>query len=142
MNSRRIVEAAQLLLPKATEGTVVLAYHLVGAGTASPVDIDPKEFRRQLDVICSRCEVRSFDVMLSTKPRSQARTPVVVLTFDDAYLNFRQVAWPALAERGLPVMLYVPVGFVNGSIAPIRGTTLPACTWSDLRTLASEGVSI
>jgi len=65
------------------------------------------------------------------------------LTFDDAYLNFRSRAWPILAERRLPVTLYVPVGFVNREApCPIRGTTLPACTWEDLKSLAAEGAAI
>jgi peptidoglycan/xylan/chitin deacetylase (PgdA/CDA1 family) len=68
--------------------------------------------------------------------------PVVVLTFDDAFLNFRTRAFPILERLGLPATLYVPTGFVEGEIAgPLRGAeTLPPMSWEGLRDLASTGI--
>ena len=144
MNIRRMLEAAQGALPSARRGVVVLAYHLVGAATNSPVDISVDEFRRQMELLHSECDVLSLDEALARGVETTvARRPKVVLTFDDAYLNFRRVAWPVLGGLGLTATLYVPLGFVNGtSGCPIRGTTLPACSWEDLKVLASEGVSV
>jgi peptidoglycan/xylan/chitin deacetylase (PgdA/CDA1 family) len=141
MSVRRWLEAGQSALPRANGGVAVLAYHLVGASTASPVDISVDDFRRQMHLLRETCDVRSLDDALDHAVAG-AR-PVVVLTFDDAYLNFRKVAWPILAELGLPVMLYVPVGFVNGaSGCPIHGAALEPCSWDDLGALVREGVSI
>jgi peptidoglycan/xylan/chitin deacetylase (PgdA/CDA1 family) len=95
-----------------------------------------------MDVIRATCAVSSLSDVLSSTANPRSSRPRVLLTFDDGYLNFRDVVWPALVERGLPATLYVPVGFINGKVAPIRGTMLPACSWEDLRALVSEGVSI
>lgn len=142
MSVRTYLESVQRLLPQAREGVVVLAYHLVNGGTDSPVDISVEAFRSQLRCLTERFEVLTLGSALASLHVRRSR-PVAVLTFDDAYANFRRVAWPILSELGLPVTLYVPVGFVDGLIAPpIRGTSLPACTWDDLRRLSQEGVEL
>lgn len=144
MSARRWLDALQPVVPRARRGVAVLAYHLVGEGTQSPVDIPLTEFRRQMDVLHSRCRVVSLDAAMSSSSEiAHDDRPAVVLTFDDAYLNFRTQAWPILAERNFPVVLYVPVAFVNGDApCPIRGTALPACSWTDLVSLSAEGVGI
>lgn len=142
MSVRRMLEAAQVILPVASRGVAVLGYHLIGAGTSSPVDIPEDEFRRQMLFLRTECDVRSLDDVLSVGPE-RGKGPPVVLTFDDAYLNFRKVAWPILTELALPATLYVPVGFVNGAAGcPIRGTALEPCGWKDLVALSTEGASI
>lgn len=35
----------------------------------------------------------------------------VLVTFDDAYRDFSEVAWPIMAERGVPVVLFVPTAY-------------------------------
>lgn len=140
---RNWLEWTQRILPQADRGALVLAYHLVGGGTESPVDLPEGEFRRQVELLRASCDVRSLDDVTSGKAEGRGRRPTVVLTFDDAYSNFKSVAWPILAEHRLPVTLYVPVGFVAGrSPCPIRGATLGACTWQDLKALVVEGVTI
>jgi peptidoglycan/xylan/chitin deacetylase (PgdA/CDA1 family) len=144
MRVRALAEALQDVLPGAREGIAVLAYHLVGAGTDSPVDISAADFRRQMQWLRAECRVVSLEsALVSSSPLESGRKPLVVLTFDDAYSNFRSVAWPTLKELELPVTLYAPVAFVDGSGAsPIRGATPPPCTWSELKALVGEGVAI
>jgi peptidoglycan/xylan/chitin deacetylase (PgdA/CDA1 family) len=70
------------------------------------------------------------------------RATSAVLTFDDAYANFYDVVYPRLVARGMPALLYVPTGFIDGERpAPIRGTEgLPGCTWPQLREMAASGL--
>ncbi|MBM4363046.1 MAG: polysaccharide deacetylase family protein [Deltaproteobacteria bacterium] len=139
MKPRELLERAQVLLPRAHHGVAVLAYHLVGGTTDSPVDLPLDVFRAQLDRLAATRRVRSLGAALGGAPRDEA----FVLTFDDAYRNFREVAWPLLVERGLPATLYVPVDFVDGSGAsPIRGVTLPPLSWADLRAMVAEGLTV
>jgi peptidoglycan/xylan/chitin deacetylase (PgdA/CDA1 family) len=35
----------------------------------------------------------------------------VLVTFDDAYRDFAEVAWPIMRDRGVPVVLFVPTSF-------------------------------
>jgi len=140
MKARRWLSLAQRFVPAARRGDLVLAYHLVGAGTSSPVDVPVDDFRRQLDCLASNFELSTLTRALTTPGQQRPRA---ILTFDDAYANFAKVVWPILAERGVPAVLYVPVGFVRGSAGPpLRGADLPACTFADLRELAAAGVEI
>jgi peptidoglycan/xylan/chitin deacetylase (PgdA/CDA1 family) len=138
---RRLPDLVQPFVPAAHSGAIVLAYHLIGAGTHSSVDVPLSTFQRQLDVLMREFSVVPLSSVLEGKPRGGLTS--VVLTFDDAYLNFAEVAWPELRARRLPCTLYAPVGFVQGARRPpITGTIGPPCTMADLRTLQADGVEI
>ncbi len=149
--ARGLLRAAQRLLPAERGGLTVLAYHLIGAGTGSPVDLPAALFRRQLDELAEHARpvdlasgVAAIGAGREPDDPAAARRPAVAVTFDDAYANFAAHAWPLLAERGIPATLFVPVGFLDGSCpAPIRGTGhLPPIPWSELRELAAAGLAI
>lgn len=140
---RRLVRAVQSLLPPTgnLRGTTVFAYHLVGAGTDSPVDLPRKTFQRQMVELAEIAEVVPLaDAVRDPEGRGHLR-PQVALTFDDAYVNFYDTVWPVLRKLDLPATLFVPVGFVEGtSPAPITGTAdLAPCSWSQLDELSREG---
>jgi peptidoglycan/xylan/chitin deacetylase (PgdA/CDA1 family) len=140
---RRLARIAQRLVPAPRgPGATVLAYHLVGAGTGSPVDLSEDVFRRQVEELASLAEVVPLGeaVRRLTGPRAGAERPLAVLTFDDAYANFLARAWPVLAELELPATLFVPVGFLDGTHPPpIRGADLPPARWEDLAAAVAGG---
>ncbi|MES1182702.1 MAG: polysaccharide deacetylase family protein [Myxococcales bacterium] len=138
---RRGLEVLQHCIPDARTGTAVLAYHLVGAGTHAVVDVPLDEFRRQLDWLVSECEVVSLDAALVASPATNKKR--VLLTFDDAFRNFRERAWPELSARRLPAVLYVPVAFVRGQApSPLTGAPLPALSMPELMELSRDGLTI
>ena len=138
MLGRRALRALGATVPRSGGGVTVLAYHLVGAGTGSPVDVPAERFREQLDRLAGTRRVIPLERALERLARGDADEHSLVLTFDDAFLNFYEVAWPLLAERRLPFTLYVPCGFVDGSTpAPLRGAeALPPMGWSQIREIA------
>jgi peptidoglycan/xylan/chitin deacetylase (PgdA/CDA1 family) len=139
--SRKVVRLAQPLVPRASCGVTILGYHLIGAGTSSVVDLPLDAFRSQLSELRDLAEVCRLDEALTylesglDNPR-----PLVVLTFDDAFDNFRVQAWPLLKAMKMPSTLYVPVGFIEGA----RGTPLNGVAgakpieWSALREMAGD----
>ncbi len=140
--SRGTVRLMQPLVPRGSRGVTILTYHLVGAGTGSPVDLPIETFRSQLCELKEFARVVSLDEgvrLLETGVGSDVR-PAVVITFDDAFDNFRTRAWPLLEELSLPSTLYVPVGFIEGACGlPLRGIPeLKPIAWSALRELASH----
>lgn len=140
MPLKRSLNLLQRLVPEASRGDVVLAYHLVGAGTNAVVDLPVSEFERQLDSLIQRFELCTLRGLLAAPhgPRPRA-----VLTFDDAYANFIEVVLPILQRRRIPAVLYVPIGFVQGtSKAPLTGAPLAPCTFADLRAAADAGVEV
>jgi len=142
LSLRSLVRAAQKRVPDARRGTLVLAYHLVGSGIDSAIDISVDRFRTQLDLLERRFRIMRLEQALEAST-SLGTKPAAALTFDDAYANFAEVVWPLLRERKLPATLYVPVGFVRGDIPPpIRGTQLAACSWAELKELCQGGLDI
>lgn len=163
MIGRRLARAAQALWPPRRDGLTVLAYHLVGAGTDSPVDLPVDRFARQLDELVEIARPVDLAAAVAALAVGQERgggergsgrgevcrgedgrrdrRPLVAVTFDDAYANFHRRAWPLLAERGIPATLFVPVAFVEGEgPAPIRGTDpLPPVGWPELREMTASG---
>lgn len=145
---RGLVRRLQPLVPRVRAGVHVLAYHLVEAGTASPVDLPLATFRRQVEELAAGGRVVSLDEALrrlSGDDSPEDDGPSIVLTFDDAYRSLRTHAFPLLERLRLPSTLYVPTGFVNRETpGPLAGARdLPAFDWSELAELtASELVTL
>lgn len=138
---RRLLRTLQALVPAASgPGSTVLCYHLVGAGTGSPVDLPAGMFRRHMEELAEGAEVVPLERAVEDPPAGGGR-PRVALTFDDAYRNFREAAYPVLAELGLPATLFVPVGFVEGDCPPpLAAAALPAASWGELAEMSASGL--
>lgn len=140
---RSAIRSLQALIPATEPGLVILGYHLVEGGAASPVDLPELTFARQMDEIRRLGEPLPLGTALGqlrSAPPAQDERPLVVVTFDDAYENFRRTAWPILRDKSIPVTLYVPTGFVDGRIdSPIRGAHDDApLSWNRLETMAAH----
>jgi len=134
--ARHALGRAQSMIPRAERGTVILAYHLVDAGTDSVVDLPEPAFRAQLEELSRTAAVCSLPTVLDAPASPQLR---VVVTFDDAFENFATRALPILEELAIPATLYVPVAFIEGTrSSPLSGCTLPALSWSTLRDLSTH----
>jgi len=92
----------------------ILMYHRFGEGSR---EISAQTFACQLDVI-----KHSFNVLPLVefcRQRREGRTDwrkCCVITVDDGYRDFYQIAYPALRERRLPATLFVTTGFLNREI--------------------------
>lgn len=119
----------------------ILTYHSLDP-SGSPISVHPEAFRRHVDWLASGdVAVRGFRELL------MSREPGVAVTFDDAFVSFREIAWPLLKERGIPVTVFVPTDHAgrtnrwpDESYAGIP--ELPLLDWDALRELALEGVQL
>jgi peptidoglycan/xylan/chitin deacetylase (PgdA/CDA1 family) len=59
----------------------------------------------------------------------------VVLTFDDNYQGFYEIAYPILRERNYPAAMFVHTNFVGDKKGPH-----PKMSWETLKTLDAEGL--
>jgi|GEM_PF-1281285 len=121
-------------------GATILAYHLVGAGTNSVVDLPSHRFRHQMEELKGIAEVVPLAEVTDGPARRASARPRVALTFDDAYANFHGSVWPVLQQLQLPATLFVPVGFIEKTIPPpIAGTDgLAPCSWSQLSEMSAS----
>ncbi len=119
----------------------ILTYHSID-GSGSPVSVHPEVFEHQVSWLASSgVDVVPLADLLSRPPDASA----CAITFDDAFLNFQEVAWPVLRSHGLPVTLFVVSGHAGGTNAwggVTDGTvpTLPLMDWDALGLVAEQGV--
>jgi len=118
----------------------ILTYHSVD-DSGSPISIPEAVFRRHIQWLAAHGPpvVTVAQLLLTDR-----RTSAVALTFDDAFGNFAELAWPILRDHGMTATLYVPtarVGATNawhGRAAP-GIPTLPLLGWDALARLLEEG---
>jgi peptidoglycan/xylan/chitin deacetylase (PgdA/CDA1 family) len=81
----------------------VLTYHVVEA---------PAAFDQQMNYLAANYYVVSMPELLDVYERKGVLPPrSIMVTFDDAYINFVECAWPILKRHQLPVTLFVPTAF-------------------------------
>ncbi|MGH9270914.1 MAG: polysaccharide deacetylase family protein, partial [Ilumatobacteraceae bacterium] len=68
----------------------------------------------------------------------------VMLTFDDAYVDFAEVAWPLLEAYGFPATIFVVADSVGGAATwdTHHGEAAPLLSWDQLRALEAAGVEL
>lgn len=96
----------------------VLTYHRVGdpgrADLLNPrlISATPKAFERQMRHLASRYRVVSVEEILQAVETGKLLPRrAVLLTFDDAYQDFGELAWPILRRYRLPATLFVPTAY-------------------------------
>lgn len=98
----------------------VLTYHRVDHPEAQPrldpglVSASPEAFEAQMKYLATNYEVVSaLDIERAFESGSKEGLPAraVTVTFDDAYCDFAEHAWPILKQYRIPVTLFVPTAF-------------------------------
>ena len=114
----RAVELLERLDRPRLQTLAVLTYHRVAEPDDEPaldpglISAVPTQFAEQMRYVADTGRAVSLDDILAAR-RGEADLPAgaIAITFDDAYRDFAQHAWPALRAHGLPVTLFVPTGY-------------------------------
>lgn len=95
----------------------VLTYHRVDdpardVGVYPRIMVCPHEFERQMRYVAEHYAVVSMAQALNAVQGGGALpSRALLITFDDAYVDFAKNAWPILRRHGLPATLFVPTAF-------------------------------
>jgi peptidoglycan/xylan/chitin deacetylase (PgdA/CDA1 family) len=96
----------------------VLMYHRVAEPDADAdlnpglISARPAEFAQQMHFLARRYRVLSLPEVLECCRKQLPLPPrAVLLTFDDAYRDFAEHAWPVLCRLRLPATLFVPTAY-------------------------------
>lgn len=117
-----IVRALEAVDRERTDVLPVLTYHRV----AEPDDdhypglisASPEGFADQVEALGRRFSFVGLDVVLERVAGGRPIPPrSLLLTFDDAYRDFAESAWPVLRARGIPAVLFVPTAFPDSGLA-------------------------
>lgn len=120
----------------------ILTYHSIDT-SGSLISCDPDAFARHVAWLASgRVRVTSIDELIELPATEDA----VALTFDDGFVNFRDVAAPLLLEHDFPVTVFVVAGLTGGLNTWDDGhPKIPALRlldWDGLALLHEQGVNI
>ncbi len=114
----RTISVLDSLLTGRSNVLAVLTYHRVDVPTArpyldpGPISADPAGFEEQMRYLASQRRVLSLqDLMDAQQTGRELPRRSVMITFDDAYEDFAQHAWPVLRRLSLPVTLFVPTAY-------------------------------
>lgn len=96
----------------------VLTYHRVDTPGARPylnpslLSATPQIFDAQMRFIAARhTPVSAGDVLAYFRDRQPLPRRAIMVTFDDAYCDFEEHAWPVLKRYSIPVTLFVPTAY-------------------------------
>jgi peptidoglycan/xylan/chitin deacetylase (PgdA/CDA1 family) len=106
-----VFAACDYLLPNPT-GPRILIYHQVGSGLGRQMEVRLSDFTRQLKWLDENRSVVTLDEALGRWHDDDADN-LVVLTFDDGYADTFQTAFPLLAERSMPFVLYLSTSHIE-----------------------------
>ena len=116
--SERLVGALERVVSWPHGRLAVLTYHRVAEPDEEPdrwpglISATPAAFTGQAEMLGRHFRVVSIDDVLAAWRGERALPPRAVhLTFDDAYSDFAEHAWPVLRRIGLPATLFVPTAY-------------------------------
>ena len=106
-------------LPLREKGLLrVLTYHRVGTPLEQPhldpalISATPACFERQMNwLVRDFCPVSLSEVLEAVRGGKRLPRKSVMVTFDDAYRDFFQNAFPVIRKLNLPVTLFVPTSY-------------------------------
>jgi peptidoglycan/xylan/chitin deacetylase (PgdA/CDA1 family) len=127
----------------------ILMYHSISTST-NPLfkrwAVPPEMFEEHLSYL-SRHQYVPITVTDLVRARTAGDITLppypVILTFDDAYADFYESAFPALLRHGFVATLYVPTAYVGGTCSWLRqeGETMrPMASWSQLAEMSAGGI--
>jgi peptidoglycan/xylan/chitin deacetylase (PgdA/CDA1 family) len=129
--------ADRLVPPPA--GITVLAYHRVGGGSTSDVDLEVAAFERQVAHLAEHHDVISLDDAVPRLCAPENVAPAVVVTVDDGTADLTEHLLPVLCRYGVPATVFLATRFVDEG-APFPDGT-PPTSWSALRDAAGPLVT-
>lgn len=114
----------------------ILTYHNLAEQAKGRLVLAAASFREQMRYLKTNGYrvVSLADFVEYTRLNRQLPQRAVVLTFDDGYRAFKDLAYPVLKELGFTATLFIYTDWVGAG----RG----ALSWADLRELAAAGMDI
>ena len=122
---------------------LVLTYHSI-SDAAGPTSIPPTVFERQMQVLADlgRRSLRLSEFIDWHEGKNGEADDGVLITFDDAFEDFAEVAAPILKRHGFSALVFLPTlrlgkpeGW-HGANDPAR----PLMDWETVRSLAKDGI--
>jgi len=102
---------------------LVLNYHRIGDASQTPYDsgtfsATAEEFERQIRYFRRQFHVASLEEAVSAALDGGPRQTILLITFDDGYIDNYNVAFPILRSLNTPAAFFLPTAFVGTGRLP------------------------
>jgi len=105
-------------------GLYCFNYHRIGDSSLTPFDpniysCSAEEFEKQLQFIKKNFQVTTLDeVILLTENKLPLNKRYALVTFDDAYIDNYEIAYPILKKHEISAVFFIPTDYVDSGIIP------------------------
>ena len=141
-NAQRLITSGEI-----ANKIPVLMYHSIsstGPAGLSQWRCHPDEFEQQLHYLQQNgfYAITSVELLAMLRGERKLYGKPVLISFDDGYTNFADLAWPLIKKYGFTAEMFVVTDFVGKSAQwdTSYGTAAPLMSWPTLRELQSDGV--
>jgi peptidoglycan/xylan/chitin deacetylase (PgdA/CDA1 family) len=124
----------------AGKGIRILMYHKVSDGHADGITIPAEKLRVQLEYLRKKGyhSISFEDLSSFQKTGKPLPSRPVILTFDDAYRDFMERAFPILEKADLKASVFIPVGYLGKTNVWDQGSD-PILNVEEIKSLANSG---
>jgi peptidoglycan/xylan/chitin deacetylase (PgdA/CDA1 family) len=98
-------------------GVIVLTYHRIRAPNDTLPGISFAAFAEQMRWVRERCEPIEPEALKDAAARPPAARPPVLVTFDDGYRDYHDLAYPLLKELGIPAVVFLSTKLIDDGSA-------------------------
>ncbi|WCB96940.1 GtrB-like O-antigen conversion [Baekduia alba] len=142
-------EAAEITQREPADRVPVLAYHRIsptGSAFNAQWRTHPEQFEAHLAHLRAQgyYSVAAEELATAMRTRQPLRGRPIVISFDDAYADFPDHAWPLLRKYGFSATVFAVADCTGGHNAwdDHRGERLDLMGWATLRRLQDQGAEI
>ena len=94
-------------------GVIVLTYHRVVGDEPSLPGVSVKRFDDQMKWLRENCEPIGPDALVGRSRAPRSTRPAVLVTFDDGYRSYHDLAYPVLKKYDIPAINFLVTGLVD-----------------------------
>jgi peptidoglycan/xylan/chitin deacetylase (PgdA/CDA1 family) len=94
-------------------GVIVLMYHRILGEDRSLYGLPIELFREQMRWLRDNCDPIAPEDFVARSQRPTRVRPAVLITFDDGYRDYHDLAYPVLKELGIPALVFLATQFMD-----------------------------
>lgn len=112
---RALYYSARLVRARLVRHALILGYHRVEELPWDPfrLCVSPERFAQQLEVLGRYANVISLPELAAARASGKIVPRSVVITFDDGYKDYLNVAKPLLDKAGFPSTIFIATGYIG-----------------------------
>jgi len=94
-------------------GVIVLMYHRILDRDRSLEGLPLEDFKAQMRWIRAHCDPIAPEAIVERARGGGRARPPVLVTFDDGYRDYHELAYPVLRELGIPALVFLATSFMD-----------------------------